>query len=116
MGAVNDIAADAAMVTPGLDPVLVMVGPPYSLERTSPLGACSTHAIRLGGNAITCPNAYSSSGVSNAVTMRKQFIAGEVFAFDFAAVLQNPPGHTNNQPFLNIKIFDQNNTVLQERC
>jgi|LSQX01.2.fsa_nt_gb gliding motility-associated-like protein len=101
----------ASIVTAGNDPTLMCMGIPF--PRTSPLGdTCSKFSMRLNRNI---PNTSQNSGI---VTMRKEMIAGEVLAFDFAILMENPVHHipTQTEPFFQVKVYDMNNNVIEERC
>src|SRR5690606_7498537 len=86
---------------------------PIYLSRTSPLGGCSNNAIRL--NSFN-DSYYGGSFTPEIARMKTDFIAGEVFVFDFAMILRNPMGHGSQLPFFKVQILDQNNQVIQERC
>ncbi|MBT0609138.1 Ig-like domain-containing protein, partial [Aequorivita echinoideorum] len=111
IGAPN-VFTSAAVVpsTPGNDPNLAAAGIPNH-PRTSPFVACTNNAYRINNTET----GFGSG--SELVAMKKQFIAGEVMTFDFSMILQNPSGHVKeDQPFLKINIFDENNNLFSERC
>ncbi|MBT0607271.1 T9SS type B sorting domain-containing protein [Aequorivita echinoideorum] len=98
----NVMTGDVVYTTPGNDPNATI-----PLARTNPDNLSSNHAIRLNSN---------TSG-AKITAMNKEFIAGQVFVFNFALVLENPAGHSfEEQPFAQIRLYDQNNNVVQQRC
>lgn len=106
IGALNSTSAEAALVDIGVDPTLAGFG--VNLSRTNPNNPNSTHAMRL--------NNFNHSP-ANVVTMTKEFIAGEVFVFDYSLTLENPTGHDyDEQPFFEVRLYDQNNNLIQQRC
>lgn len=95
----------AVFVTPGADPTANV-----NITRTTPNNPSSSHGFRLGRNA---------SSPATVTSMQKYFIAGEVFVFDFAMVLQNPtsPVHLYEEmPFAQVNLYDQNNNLVRSRC
>src|SRR5690625_3089354 len=101
----------ASLVTPGGDPSLEEIGIYHS--RTSPRGnSCSAYSMRLSRNIR---NKTQSTGV---VYMEKDFVAGEVFAFDFSMIMENPTHHinSNHQPYFKIQVVDENGAVFVEEC
>src|SRR5690625_3014288 len=60
-------------------------------------------------------NKTQSTGV---VYMEKDFVAGEVFAFDFSMIMENPTHHinSNHQPYFKIQVVDENGAVFVEEC
>src|SRR5699024_8370590 len=71
----------ASLVTPGPDPSLDEIGIYH--PRTSPRGtSCSQYSMRLNRNIR---NTSQNSGI---VYMEKEFVAGEVFSFDFSMVME----------------------------
>lgn len=99
----NTMDYEAVMVTPGFDPQIP------ALSRTNP-NSCSNSAYRLNDTRT------GLSTNSNVVTMRKEFVAGEVFVFSFATVLENPGHPYDQQPFFQVRLYDQNNNLIQSRC
>lgn len=67
---------------------------------------CSRYSLRLNDTSV---GGYVAK-------MRSEFIAGDVLAFDFALVLENPTGHLTDQPFMNVRVFDEFGNLVQERC
>lgn len=108
---------DAVLVTPGIDPPHIATGGGPNgrttpLTRTNPNNPASAYGLRVHRGAE-----YGGPGGTQAITaMRKDFIAGEVFVFNFALVLQNPNHQPHEQPFAQIRLYDMNDNVLQERC
>lgn len=81
------------------------------LDRTNANNLFSEYSLRINnGGGHTSPN-----GKVNHVT--KEFIAGEVFVFNFATIFQNPSGHDyDEQPYLYVTIFDENGDKFTSRC
>ena len=105
VGPTNSMASGhkAVFVTPGPDPTASV-----NLQRTTPNNPSSSHGFRLGRN---------SSSPANVTSMQKRFIAGEVFVFDFAMILQNPSGHDYEEmPFAQVNLYDENNNLIRTRC
>lgn len=107
VGPTNSMASGhkAVFVTPGPDPTANV-----NLTRTTPNNPSSSHGFRIGRNA---------SSPATVTSMQKYFIAGEVFVFDFAMVLQNPtsPVHQYEEmPFAQVNLYDQNNNLVRTRC
>lgn len=76
------------------------------ITRTDPADIYSSKGIRLNNN-----------GNGQVLHMTKEFVAGEVFSFRFALLLENPSGHNyEQQPYFQVRIYDKNNNVVQERC
>ncbi|OUR97632.1 hypothetical protein A9Q86_15580 [Flavobacteriales bacterium 33_180_T64] len=101
-GATNDISADASIVDgTGFDPSLLPYG--VQLNRTSE----GDFAMRLNSNM----------GGADIVTMQQLVtITDGLFVFDFAAVMQNPSNHDNEQPFFQVRILDSTGEVAVEAC
>ena len=90
---INDTNSLVSIVTDGYDSNLSQYG--YYLSRVSPFGSvCSESAIRL--NDVSTTTVY--------VGLQKDFIAGEVFKLDFAAVYQNPVAHISTDPYFKVLI------------
>lgn len=119
MGAIDGYGPndDAVLVTPGIDPPHINnAGNPNglstSLSRTNPNNPASAYGLRVHRGAE-----YGGPNSTQAITaMQKDFIAGEVFVFNFALVLQNPNHAYHQQPFAQVRIYDQNDNVVQQRC
>lgn len=101
----------ASIVSKGSDPTLEEVGV-IGHPRTSPLRGESNFSLRLNRNIR---NKSQSSGV---VYLEKEFVAGEVFSFDFSMVMENPTHHigVNSEPYFQVQILDQSNRVIESRC
>ncbi len=94
---------EAVFTTPGPDPT-----PNIQVTRTNPDNPQSAHGFRLNRPA---------SGDDVITSMSKEFIAGEVFVFNFSLILENPAGHDyDEQPFAQVRLYDQNNNIIQQRC
>lgn len=104
LGPPNDMAYHVVPTTPGPDPNVP------GLTRTSPFAGCTNNSFRLNNDSS------GFSGGSAVVSLRKQFIAGEAFAFDFALVLQSPGHATHENPFFKVNIYDSNNSLRIQRC
>src|SRR5690625_5032025 len=100
-------ADNAVYTTPGNDPSLALAN--IELPRTSPFAEATTgESFRLNTN-----KEYQTVITS----ARKRFVAGEVVAFDFAMVMQNPQSHSTEQmPFFQINVYDNQNNIIQIRC
>lgn len=95
---------EAVFVTPGIDPT---AGVP--ITRTNPDNPSSSHGFRLNRNGTP----------AKITSLQKYFVAGEVFVFDFALVLQNPtsPFHAfEEMPFAQVNLYDANNNLVRSRC
>src|SRR5690625_3252530 len=80
---------DAVLVTEGMDPPHINRGAQITipnLSRTNPDNPLSTHAFRLNRGA----EYGDPDGNTNITSMSKEFIAGQVFVFNFALIIQNP--------------------------
>lgn len=109
IGATNGMGENAAFVTSGTDPNLLTNG--VTLSRTNPANPNSTVGMILSGTGLYAVNAAEE------ITMTKEFIAGEVFVFNYSLILQNPPSHDyEDQPFFQVRLYDQNGSLLQTRC
>ncbi|PZD78621.1 gliding motility-associated C-terminal domain-containing protein [Mesonia sp. K7] len=81
------------------------------LARTTPDNPYSEYGFRLNNGA----GQGSANGKVNHMT--KEFIAGEVFVFNFAAVFQNPLNHEyDEQPYFYVAIYDENGDLYTSRC
>ncbi|PZD77171.1 hypothetical protein DNG35_10030, partial [Mesonia sp. K7] len=91
--------------SPGNNTWLIANG--ITMPTTSPFG-CSTKSIKLNND---------NGGTRTRTTMVKEFIAGEVLAFDFM-FLMDDPGHPTipEQPFVTIKLYDDAGNLVQDRC
>lgn len=101
----------ASLVTPGPDPTLDDLGIYH--PRTSPRGAnCSAYSLRLNRNLR---NKTQNSGI---VYFEKEFVAGEVFAFDFSMVMENPTHHigANAEPYFQVQVLGENGQLIESRC
>ena len=108
---------DAVLVTQGFDPTHInTAGNPTvtipNLSRTNPDNPLSTHAFRLNRGA----EYGGPGGNTNITSMSKEFIAGQVFVFNFALILQNPNHQYHQQPFAQVTLYDQNDNIIQRRC
>ncbi len=111
LGTMDNMADVVALVSSGSDPNVVTA----NLPRTSPLNANSDYGLRLGNGLNTAPGSNTYNG--RVEHMTKEFVAGEVFMFNFSAILNNPPGHTyDQQPYMFVKIYDENDEVVAARC
>lgn len=92
----------ASFVTPGQDPNVNVV------SRTNNNNSYSKYAMRLND-----PN--TGLDVSH---MEKDFVAGEVFSFSYAFVLDNGSGvhEYQHQPYVNIALYDGNGDLFAQRC
>lgn len=81
------------------------------LQRTNANNVFSEYGLRINnGDGHSSPN-------GNVDHVTKDFIAGEVFVFNFATILENPPSHDyDEQPYLYIAIFDENGDKFTSRC
>lgn len=95
----------AVPVTQGVDQELSGSG--VNLPRTSPFNPNSKHAVRVGNH---------DTGVSDIITMTKEFIAGEVVVFNYAIVLETGGHPYEIQPFFEARLYDQNDNLIQRRC
>lgn len=113
IGTTNGVggADDAVFVTPGNDPPYVNAGGApqgtLPLVRTNPNNPSSSHGFRLN-------KGHEYETVITA--MQKEFIAGEVFVFNFALAVQNPNHAYHQQPFAQVRLYDQNDNIVQQRC
>jgi len=113
----GSIAAAATYTIAGVDsgnnvaPVSQGTDGNSPLSRTDANNVFSEYSLRINnGGGHNSPN-----GKVNHVT--KDFIAGEVFVFNFATVFQNPSGHDyDEQPYLYVSIFDENGDKFTSRC
>ena len=112
-GTINGIATgdDAVLVTPGMDAPYRNQGGTVlgqlPLTRTNPNNPASTHAMRIGRGVE----------YATAITgLEKKFIAGEVFVFNFALIMENPSHSYEDQPFGQVNLYDANNNLVQTRC
>lgn len=120
LGAVDGYTWDdnVALVTKGFDPTHQnSTNNPTTtlpnLPRTNPDNPFSTHALRINRGV----EYGGTEGIQNLSSMSKKFIAGEVFAFSFSLILQNPTGHTHEEmPFAQINLYDENDNLIQTRC
>jgi len=97
----NDPNADVSIVNPGLDPFLQNFN--IDLNTTN------------NGNRAVRLNAPISG--RDIVTMTKNVnITSDVFVFNFAFVMQNPDHFDIEQPFFQVRIFDDVNDMVYERC
>lgn len=108
---------DAVLVTQGFDPTHINnAGNPTvtipGLTRTNPDNPLSTHAFRLNRGA----EYGGPGGNTNITSMSKEFIAGQVFVFNFALIIQNPNHDYHQQPFAQVTLYDQNDNIIQRRC
>src|SRR5690554_3422735 len=108
---------DAVLVTQGMDPTHInSAGNPTvtlpNLSRTNPANPNSTHAFRLNRGA----EYGGPDGNTNITSMSKEFIAGQVFVFNFALVIQNPDHAYHQQPFAQVTLYDQDDNIIQRRC
>lgn len=102
----------AAPVFKGFDPLLNYHG--LSLSQTSSNTNVSDYAVRLNSYNDKDYGGTYSGKVSK---METDFIAGEVFVFDFSLILRNPQAHTYVEtPFFKVRILDKNGNVYTERC
>lgn len=78
-----------------------------NLERVNPNNPYSDYALRL--------NDSGNSRVSHAA---KDFIAGEVFVFNFAMVLEDPsnPHDYEEMPFFQVRVYDEFGNLYASRC
>lgn len=93
----------AVRVTPGLDPLVP------GLTRTSPFASCGTDSFRIN-------NSVNGTTLSSIVSLRKEFIAGEVITFDFAMILQQPGHSPIDNPYFVVNIFNQTGGLHESRC
>src|SRR5690625_2288392 len=106
---------DAVLVTEGMDPPHINRGAQITipnLSRTNPDNPLSTHAFRLNRGA----EYGDPDGNTNITSMSKEFIAGQVFVFNFALIIQNPNHAYHQQPFAQVTLYDQNDNIIQRRC
>lgn len=115
MGPLNGISDEAVVVGTGDDESLSGYG--ISHSRTNPNNPNSTKAIRMNFAISGIGSTFQSPNSANVITMSKEFVAGEVFVFNYSMVLQNPTGHSfEQQPFFQVRLYDQNNNIVQSRC
>lgn len=101
-----DTNSEAQVVTSGFDPNIP------GLPRTNPDNPFSTYGLALNREL-----SGSSPSSANVITMSKEFVAGEVFVFNFALVLQNPSGHDyEEQPFFQVRLYDDQGNQIQSQC
>ena len=119
LGAVDGYTGqdDVALVTQGFDPTHINSAgnPTITLPnhpRTNPDNPRSTHALRINRGA----EYGGPDGKTNITSMSKDFIAGEVFAFSFSMILQNPNHSYEQQPFGQVNLYDENDNLIQTRC
>lgn len=109
---------DGALVSKGMDPPHIAQGGNVTttlpdLVRTNPNNDYSHFGLRLNRGA----EYGGPGGNTNITSMSKKIIADEVFAFNFALIIQNPPSHTHEQmPFAQINVYDSNDELVQTRC
>lgn len=104
LGSMDDFSSRASPVSVGFasppDPDL-----PNNLSKTNPNNPFSTKGIRL-----------NNDGLARIVSMSKEFVAGEVFLFNFSLIMENPGHRYDEQPFFQVRIYDKNNQLVQSRC
>lgn len=109
-GSLNDMTAEVALVSAGYDPTLIAHSV-YLCRTNSNCMSITERAIRLNNNITHDPS-------RSVVTMRKNIkITDDFFVFNFAAVMQS--GHQNSsniQPFFQVRIYDENGDLYNERC
>lgn len=108
---------DATLVTEGMDPPHINSGGTairtlQGLTRTNPDNSYSHYGFRLNRGA----EYGGPGGTQNITSMDKKFIAGEVFSFSFALILENPGHAYEQQPFAQITLYDKDDNIIQRRC
>ncbi|MBB4119725.1 gliding motility-associated-like protein [Mesonia hippocampi] len=79
------------------------------LMTANPSNSLSKFGLRL--------NDSSTSGSDDVTHVVKEFVAGEVFSFNFAMILENPDGHTyEEQPFVQVRLYDEFGNLYATRC
>lgn len=79
---------------------------PPNFPRTTPSNPNSMFGLRM-----------NNQDNGEVVSMSKEFIAGEVFVFNFSLFLENPASHRyDEQPYFQVRIYDQNDQLVQTRC
>lgn len=118
LGVVPD---DAVLVTPGPDPSYIdrnggVVGT-IPQTRTNPNNPSSSHALRInrGAEYGGVPSGGSIPG-TNITSMEKNFIGGEIISFSFALNIQDPGHSYEQQPFAQVRLYDQAGNVVRQRC
>ena len=112
LGPLNEMAAsDVSLVSPGFDPTLLPLG--HFLSRT----LSGNRAIRINGDQDTDPEGRDDRKI---ITMRTtKLITSDKFIFNFASVMQNPntpEPHLDDQPFFQVKIYDNQGNLYDEQC
>lgn len=97
---------EGMLVTAGFDPNVP------GLSRTNPDNPYSTYGIALNRET----SSSTSPTTANVITMAKEFVAGEVFVFNFALVLVNPNHNYEEQPFFQVRIYDEFGNQIQSQC
>jgi len=101
---------NAVVVNQGNDPILSAFG--VSLPRTSPLGNCSTHAIRINSDTISRKKITS---------IEKNILLGKSLSLDFAFITSAKTNHSDKStPFFIVEMFKEFNSggllLLDKRC
>ncbi|HET8809607.1 MAG TPA: T9SS type A sorting domain-containing protein [Flavobacteriaceae bacterium] len=111
-GPLDSTADECAPVSESFDPLLNYHG--LLLSQTSPDTNVSDYAVRLnsynGGN-------YGGTYSNKVSKMETDFIAGEVFVFDYSLILRAPQVHPYDEtPFFEVRILDKNGNEFADRC
>ena len=108
---INDEISPFSLMTLG------NVSPAIPLQKTSPFG-CSKYAIKINDYHL------DSNGVPKIVagasdtagTLVKEFIANEVFSFDFSMLFFDANHQYSERPSIMVRLYDEHNNLVQYKC